>query len=58
LKQFVNGQNRSTAAEWGEGKKAGPVAFFVGQLGQHLVNTMQKKTPIFLRFPALAQNSD
>jgi hypothetical protein len=56
VKQFVKGQNRSTAVNFGEGKKAGPAAFFVGQLGQHLVNTMQKITPIFLHFPALAQN--
>jgi hypothetical protein len=40
----------------GEGNSC-PVAFSVGQLGQHLVNTMQKITPIFLHLPVLAQDS-
>jgi hypothetical protein len=39
------------------GKDAGPAAFSFVQIGQHLVNTMQKITHIFLHFPALTQNS-
>jgi hypothetical protein len=58
VKQFVKRQNRSTAVNCGEAKIVGSAAFFVGQLGQHLVNNMQKITPIFLHFPALAQNSN
>ena len=52
MKQSVKMGKSVNGSKAGRGGNAGQRHF----PGQHLVNTMQKITPIFLHFPALAHN--